>query len=85
MARNHAALLGMYPTFQYNAIIRELGKVFGLPKEEIDHLAAEKQYYRVTIREDFKPIGPDTPRPSLQYGKLLQDFPSVSASIRAVS
>src|SRR5580692_7215976 len=39
--RNHVALLGMYPTFQRNAIIRELGKVFGLPKAEIDQLAAQ--------------------------------------------
>ena len=62
--RNHVTLLGMYPTFQYNAIIRELGKVFGLPAEEIDHLAA-KGY-----SEDK--IG----RAILQYGKLLQNFPS---------
>lgn len=36
----HTALLGAYNTFQYRAAIRELGKVFGLPKEEIDTLAA---------------------------------------------
>ncbi len=37
--RAHVTLLGMYATFQYNAVIRELGKVFGLPKSEIDALA----------------------------------------------
>ena len=37
--RNHVTLLGMYPTFQHHAIVRELGKVFGLPKAEIDQLA----------------------------------------------
>jgi len=75
--KEHAALLGMYPTFQYNAIIRELGKVFGLPKEEIDRLAAEKQYYRVTTQEDFKRNDQDRINLTiLQYGKLLQDFPS---------
>ena len=31
-----AALLATYSTFQSNAVIRELGKVFGLPKAEID-------------------------------------------------
>src|SRR5690606_8952125 len=35
----HVALLGTYNTFKYRAAIRELGKVFGLPKEEIDRLA----------------------------------------------
>lgn len=32
----HAALLATYTTFQGKSIIRELGKVFGLPKSEID-------------------------------------------------
>ncbi|MFM2135379.1 MAG: hypothetical protein RL021_779, partial [Bacteroidota bacterium] len=30
--REHVALLATYSTFQYNAAVRELGKVFGLPK-----------------------------------------------------
>lgn len=34
--REHVALLATYSTFQYNASMRELGKVFGLPKAEID-------------------------------------------------
>src|SRR5258708_800880 len=63
--RNHTTLLGMYPTFQYNAIIRELGKVFGLPKAEIDDLAA---------RGDSG--GDKIHRAIIQYGKLLQNFPS---------
>ena len=36
--RDHVCLLGSYSTFQRRAILRELGKVFGLPKEEIDAL-----------------------------------------------
>lgn len=36
----HVALLGTYNTFRYRAAVRELGKVFGLPKEEIDKLSA---------------------------------------------
>ncbi|WP_124979321.1 DNA polymerase III subunit alpha [Nonlabens xiamenensis] len=34
----HVALLATYNTFQYRAVIRELGKVFGLPKSDIDLL-----------------------------------------------
>jgi len=34
----HTALLGTVTTFQQNATIRELGKVYGLPKHEIDKI-----------------------------------------------
>lgn len=34
----HTALLGTYTTFQRDSMIRELGKVFGLPSFEIDKL-----------------------------------------------
>ena len=34
----HVALLGTYVTFKWRGMIRELGKVFGLPKDEIDLL-----------------------------------------------
>ena len=36
--RDHTALLGATSTFKDRSIYRELGKVFGLPKEEIDML-----------------------------------------------
>lgn len=36
--REHVCLLGTHVTYQGNSIIRELGKVFGLPKDEIDAL-----------------------------------------------
>ena len=35
----NAALLCTYNTFQYSMTVRELGKVFGLPKNEIDRLS----------------------------------------------
>lgn len=38
-AQGQVALLGAYSTFQYSAAVRELGKVFGLPKHEIDQLS----------------------------------------------
>lgn len=36
---DHVALLGTYVTFKWKGMVRELGKVFGLPKEEIDALS----------------------------------------------
>ncbi len=36
--REHTALLATYSTFQMNALVRELGKAFGLPPSEIDEL-----------------------------------------------
>jgi DNA polymerase-3 subunit alpha len=36
--QEHVALLGSYSTFQSNSMLRELGKVFGLPKTEIESL-----------------------------------------------
>lgn len=76
--RQHAALLGMYATFQHNAIIRELGKVFGLPKAEIDHLAEQGYYYGGSRAENFmKRTDMDKiHRTILQYGKLLLNFPA---------
>ena len=38
----HTAFIATYTTFQDRAVLRELGKVFGLPKAEIDSLAALK-------------------------------------------
>lgn len=62
--KKHVALLGMYATFQYRAAVRELGKVFGLPKEEIDLLAgkhsAEDHIHRLVLK----------------YAALLQNFPN---------
>ncbi|HEX6182072.1 MAG TPA: PHP domain-containing protein, partial [Chitinophagaceae bacterium] len=74
--KDHVALLGMHPTFQYNAIVRELGKVFGLPKSEIDELT-EKRYYNGDSRsENFKRNDDDNiKRLILHYGKLIENFP----------
>lgn len=35
---DHVCLLGTHVTYQWRSILRELAKVFGLPKEEIDEL-----------------------------------------------
>jgi len=39
-AHNRVALLATYNTFKHSGAVRELGKVFGLPKAEIDVLSA---------------------------------------------
>ncbi len=65
--RDHVALLGMYTTFQHNAIIRELAKVFGLPKEEVDELVNNP---KATLKEDRYQ------RLILKYGSMLKNFPN---------
>ena len=61
----HVSLLGMYSTFQRRAIVRELGKVFGLPKEEIDELVRKREWNA----ED------KIQRWIQKYGALLLNFP----------
>lgn len=46
----HTALLGTVTTFQTNAIIREMGKVFGLPKKEIDQIL--ENGFNIQLNED---------------------------------
>lgn len=64
--REQVALLGMYTTFQYRAIIRELGKVFGLPKAEIDALGSRT----ASLTED------KIQRKIHHYGKLIENYPN---------
>src|SRR5205085_10783239 len=40
--QRNVAQLATYNTFQANAVLRELGKVFGLPKSEIDYLVERR-------------------------------------------
>jgi len=54
------ALLATYSTFQFNAAVRELGKVFGLPKEEIDHFADD--VLKATGTEDVRYWKVDNPK-----------------------
>lgn len=63
----HTALLATYNTFKYRAVVRELGKVFGLPKEEIDKLS--KNNYDVSSLDEISKL-------VLKYGKLIEGFPN---------
>jgi DNA-directed DNA polymerase III PolC len=40
---NHVCLLGTHVTYQGRSVLRELGKVFGLPKDEIDDLVESRK------------------------------------------
>jgi DNA-directed DNA polymerase III PolC len=40
---DHVCLLGTHVTYQWRSTLRELGKVFGLPKEEIDELVESRK------------------------------------------
>lgn len=44
--KEHTALLGATSTFKNRSMYRELGKIFGLPKEEIDLLVSNPETYR---------------------------------------
>ncbi len=63
----HVALLGTYVTFKARGVIRELGKVFGLPKAEID-LLCEGQYTPSELDEVSLLV--------LKYGNLIKDMPN---------
>ncbi|MEI2758558.1 MAG: PHP domain-containing protein [Bacteroidia bacterium] len=63
--REHVALLATYSTFQRDAAIRELGKVFGLPKAEIDSFFEHGN-------EKKDPIS----RLVLQYAQRIIDLPA---------
>lgn len=63
----NVALVATYNTFQYRAVIRELGKVFGLPKSEMDQLA---KGYTTTFDSGH------LAHLVLKYGKYIHGFPS---------
>jgi DNA-directed DNA polymerase III PolC len=63
--KDHVALCGSYSTFKHDAVIHELGKVFGLPEDEI------KSLQRASHATD------QVQKLIFQYGKLLKGFPNI--------
>ncbi len=61
-----AGLLGSQTTFQYKAVVRELGKVLGLPGRDIDALSSIRN--RPTDLDDMQKL-------VLKYGQLIQGLP----------
>lgn len=62
---DHVAICGSYSTFKHDATIHELGKVFGLPEDEIKDLQRTVQ-----PSDNIKKL-------ILQYAKLLKGFPNI--------
>lgn len=65
--KDHVAFCGTNVEFKYRSIFREVGKVFGLPKEELDELAVnpiEQHDANSVVKQVHK------------YGKLLEKYPN---------
>jgi DNA polymerase-3 subunit alpha len=63
------ALLATYNTFRGRSVLRELGKVFGLPKHEIDNLAVNPEEAAVKNRDHITNL-------IFKYGKELEHVPN---------
>ncbi|MCY1662587.1 DNA polymerase III subunit alpha [Chryseobacterium sp. SL1] len=65
--KNHVAFCGTNVEFKYRSIFREVGKVFGLTKEELDVLATQPEQNHdknSVVQQVYK------------YGKMLEKFPN---------
>ncbi len=65
--QGQTALLATYNTFQHSAAVREIGKVFGLPKHEIDVLSKGRYNY-----QDLDDLSQLTHR----YSSYIQGMPN---------
>jgi DNA-directed DNA polymerase III PolC len=63
----HVCLLATHVTYQKRSVIRELGKVFGLPKEEIDAIVEEP--HRNMDRDHITKL-------IFQYSERIQNLPA---------
>ncbi len=63
----HTALITVYNTFKFRASVRELGKVFGLPKSEMDLLTRRK--YNVNQLDKLSQL-------VIKYSTYIQGFPN---------
>lgn len=63
----NTALIAVYNTFKHKASVRELGKVFGLPKSEIDSLCAHRYNFNTLDRLSQLVI---------IYSQYIQGFPN---------
>jgi len=63
----HVAFCGTNVEFKYRSIFREVGKVFGLPKEELDALAKNPMELHSTNK---------VVKQVQQYGMLLEKYPN---------
>lgn len=66
--REHVALLGTMTTFKDRSVIREIGKVMGLPKSEIDGFTDPTRAHLHRDNETFKKIS--------RIYEMMQDMPN---------
>lgn len=66
--REHVAFCGTIVEFKYRSIFREVGKVFGLPKEELDELATKPIQHHDSNR---------IARLVQEYGRMLEKYPNM--------
>ena len=64
----NCALMGTYVTFQYKAVVRELSKVFGIPKHETDAFLNGSTKGQKNLDTYLKLVK--------KYGKLIHGFPN---------
>ncbi|WP_281233705.1 DNA polymerase III subunit alpha [Flavobacterium gelatinilyticum] len=64
---DHVAFCGTNVEFKYRSIFREVGKVFGLPKEELDALAKNPMELHLTNK---------VVKQVQEYGMLLEKYPN---------
>lgn len=67
----NTALLATYNTFKGKSILRELGKVFGLPKQEIDALVNDRAILQTNNKDRDKIVDL-----IFTYGKELEGIPN---------
>lgn len=65
--KDHVAFCGTNVEFKYRSIFREVGKAFGLPKEELDDLAKNP----MALHDDNEVV-----KLVQKYGMLLEKFPN---------
>ena len=71
--RDYVCLLGTHVTYQKRSVLRELGKVFGLPKEEIDLIVEEPAAHK--DRDQITEL-------IFKYAERIKDLPA-NVSIHA--
>ena len=63
----YVALMATYSTFNFKSIVRELGKVYGLPKGEMDKIIANP----TSVKKHH-----ELSKVIFQYGELIDGFPN---------
>lgn len=66
--QRHTALLATYQHFKARSVIREIGKVFGIPKAEIDQLLSKPTLKASDVD--------DVTRQAVRYAHYIKGFPS---------